>query len=339
MTASWYHEVGARASCAALDHLRADEVFVRNHSAGRRYGHAAASHTPPSRWCRRPFASGAQVAVSTHGSAGAIVAAGAAIRRRSDLRAARRCFPARTGSWRDCGHSSQTGFVVTLEVVQAHVTCLQPAKPRRPNAGSNAAPHLENPMAWSHLPVGMVSTEKSRHKLIPADAQIRPACVLVEAFALGQHLCRARACRAPRAAWSAPAGWWRSCSFSTCRMDWRIDHRKYTTALTSRRRCRARSRPARHVEHHGAQVHPHHLLDARKDDHQPRPLHLPKRPSMNTTPRSYSRRMRRLAASSANDQQNDGQPAEFKTWVVLLFRFHIEYYRSCRARTRTGCRA
>ncbi|MPN31717.1 hypothetical protein SDC9_179191 [bioreactor metagenome] len=31
----------------------------------------------------------------------------------------------------------------------------------------------------------------------------------------------------------------------------------------------------RHLQHNGAQIDPHHLLDGRDDDHQPRPLHLP----------------------------------------------------------------
>ncbi|KQQ87920.1 hypothetical protein ASF77_14420 [Massilia sp. Leaf139] len=56
----------------------------------------------------------------------------------------------------------------------------------------------------------------------------------------------------------------------------------------------------RHVEHHRAQVDPHHLLQYWDQDDQARPLHRPEVPSWNTTPRSYSRSTRTDIASSTS---------------------------------------
>ena len=57
--------------------------------------------------------------------------------------------------------------------------------------------------------------------------------VEVEPLALGQHLVERRACRAPRAAWSARAGWWRRGSSRPGSPPARgSTTRKYSTALT-----------------------------------------------------------------------------------------------------------
>ncbi|MDT4840305.1 hypothetical protein FQZ97_741240 [compost metagenome] len=40
----------------------------------------------------------------------------------------------------------------------------------------------------------------------------------------------------------------------------------------------------RYVQHHGAQVHPHHLLDGRDDQHQPRSLDPPEAPELEHHP-------------------------------------------------------
>jgi hypothetical protein len=53
------------------------------------------------------------------------------------------------------------------------------------------------------------------------------------------------------------------------------------------------------------QAHLDHLLDARDEDDEPGPLTFQKRPSWNTTPRSYSRRMRSDEAEH-DHQQHDG---------------------------------
>src|SRR5512143_33747 len=55
----------------------------------------------------------------------------------------------------------------------------------------------------------------------------------------------------------------------------------------------------------------------------PGPFTFQKRPSMNTTPRSYSRRMRRLDASSTTTRNRMVIPLN-SNMIVLLVRFHIE---------------
>src|SRR5512139_1730004 len=55
----------------------------------------------------------------------------------------------------------------------------------------------------------------------------------------------------------------------------------------------------------------------------PGPFTFQKRPSMNTTPRSYSRRMRRLEASSATMTNAMVNPLN-SNMIVLLVRFHLE---------------
>src|SRR5512139_3232018 len=55
----------------------------------------------------------------------------------------------------------------------------------------------------------------------------------------------------------------------------------------------------------------------------PGPFTFQKRPSMNTTPRSYSRRMRRLEASSATMTNAMVNPLN-SNMIILLVRFHLE---------------
>ena len=137
--------------------------------------------------------------------------------------------------------------------------------------------------------------------------------VLVQAFALGQHvvefvLAEHRAQRGLRQL----AGGDQKFFHLQDRLG-RIDDAEIQHRVDLDRDVVARDHVlARHVEHHGAQVDPHHLLDAGNDEDQPRPLHLPEAAEHEHHAALVFAQDAQAGDRQCDDKEHDGQAAEFK---------------------------
>ena len=83
----------------------------------------------------------------------------------------------------------------------------------------------------------------------------------------------------------------------------RIDHAEVADCRDPGRHAVARDHLLRwHRERDGAQVHPHHVIGPRREQHQPGPLKGSSRPRRKTTARSYSRSTRTLRSAAATSR-------------------------------------
>ena len=152
----------------------------------------------------------------------------------------------------------------------------------------------------------------------------------------------ARACRVPRAAWSGRAGWWLDRYFSTWITAFSGSTiRKYTTALTltetlSRVITSCGGTSMTTVRRSMRTI----CCTAGMSRKKPGPLTFQKRPSMNTTARSYSRRTRNdITASSTTMTQTFRIPVRWPSSGSLDRRRRVARtsVRPLRPVTRTLC--